>query len=95
MVERLFGHISDDAARREKEQTVQDVLAEFGELTVLTNTYYDEEEETHILQLSTYNGGELYGGEIVLPEEEEEGEISFVGPQVDAMLQSMEEKISQ
>lgn len=67
-MERLFGFIDDDSRRRELEEEVQNQISRCDQ-TILTHSYYDEETSDHILQLSTYVEGELFGGEVLVREE--------------------------
>lgn len=62
-IQRLLDFIDDDSERRNAERLIQTKISEF-DMTILTNTYEDSGQ--HILQLSTYADGQLYGGEVVL-----------------------------
>lgn len=91
MVNRLLGFIEDDEVRREWEQMIQSALGE-TELTILTNLYYDEDVNKHILQLSTYSDGELYAGEVAIPELSSK-EAEFVEVQLNEIVRSMIETV--
>jgi len=95
-VRRLFTHIEYNELRREYEQTVQSKISKFSEITVLTNVYYDQEQDKRILQLSTYRDDDLYGGEVAIPSNyHEEGAIKLFEMEVETMLRTMVEQVKE
>jgi len=91
MVQRLLDYIEDDEKRRDYEQTIQEELEDYPNITVLTNTYHEEDEGNYILQLSTYDDGDLYGAEIVLPKTKEEDDFPAV--QIQDIMRTMREEL--
>lgn len=92
MVERLLDVIEDHEKRGEIEEQIQNTLSNF-DITVLTNVYYEESEDIHVLQLSYYREGELYIGEIPLTELEDEN-IELLSTHIEYMMRKiMEETI--
>jgi hypothetical protein len=91
---RLLDHIEDHDLRREIETAIVEELSK-TEVTVITNSYLEEERQKYILQLSTYQDGELYGAEVIAPIEEtyDDHELDMFRLQIQDTLRAMEEAL--